>query len=304
MRMHELSQPSLARWLWAATADWLVVLATTALTMYLDSPWAWPAALLVIGNRQHALSILGHDGGHRLVSRRKWLNDALTNLLCFWPLGVGIHGYRKFHFSHHRLTGTVADPELELKRLATPLYDLPATRGRMVRQFCKDLLGGGLREIIDLVQHVRPLTAGDRLGPLLWWMMVGGLCVALGWWLAVLLWFGAMLSAYWATFRLRIWIEHIGTSDTHRVHAAWWQRLLFAPHNTWYHYEHHRWPAVPCSRLPALRRLDPEVPVLPLQELFARYAQQAPVGSEQLGTTFSEQPVETLARPAEIFANF
>jgi fatty acid desaturase len=30
-------------------------------------------AIVVIGNRQHALSIMAHDGGHFLAAKNKWL---------------------------------------------------------------------------------------------------------------------------------------------------------------------------------------------------------------------------------------
>lgn len=282
MHANDLSQPRPGPWLRAATLDWLAITAAAAaLALHLDELWAYLLAALVVGNRQHALAILGHDGGHRLVCRRKWLNDALTNLLCFWPLGAGIHSYRRFHFAHHRSTGTALDPELELKRRATPRYDLPTSRLRMVCHFAQDLLGGGIREIIDLVEHMRPMTWGDRFGPLLWWLTVGSVCIALGALPIVLLWFGSLLTVYWAMFRLRIWTEHMGTTETHRIEANWWQRLLYAPHNTWYHFEHHRWPNVPFSCLPAARELDSATPVIGVHELFAEYARMAATGSGQ-----------------------
>lgn len=261
--------------------DWLVIGGALALSLYGDHFGGYLLAVLVIGNRQHALSILGHDGGHRSVCRTRWLNDALTNVLCFWPLGVGIHSYRKFHFAHHRLTGTALDPELAFKRRAAPCYDLPATYRVLGCQYIKDLLGGGIREVVNLVRQIRPITSGDRFGPFMWWVGAGSACLHFGCWQAPLLWFGSLLTTYWATFRLRIWIEHIGTSATHRVHLCWWHRLLFAPHNTWYHYEHHRWPSISFAQLPAARRLDHTVPVVRMKDLFAFFQSSAPVPSGQ-----------------------
>lgn len=290
MRGNTLTRPCLYRWLMAATIDWGVIVGALALSLYANSLAGHLLAVLVIGNRQHALSILGHDGGHRSVCRTRWLNDALTNLLCFWPLGVGIHSYRKFHFAHHRLTGTPLDPELEFKRRAAPCYDLPATNRVLGRQFVKDLLGGGIREVIGLVKQIRPITLGDRFGPLLWWTIAGSACLYGGCWQAPLLWFGAIVTTYWATFRLRIWIEHMGTNCTHRVWLCWWQRLLFAPHNTWYHYEHHRWPAIPFARLPAARNLDHTVPVVPMQDLLVFFETSDPVPSGQAASMTADSP--------------
>ena len=49
--------------------DWAVIAASLALF------WRWPsaltllAAILITGNRQHALTVLGHDGTHYTLSR-------------------------------------------------------------------------------------------------------------------------------------------------------------------------------------------------------------------------------------------
>ena len=81
--------------------------------------------------------------------------------------------------------------ELYLKERLSPRYDLPRTPGALLQRFGLDLLGGGAGELIDFARYLRPLTWGDRLGPLLWWGVVGGTCVALGYWQAILLWFRA-----------------------------------------------------------------------------------------------------------------
>jgi hypothetical protein len=110
---------------------------------------------------------------------------------------------------------------------------------------------------------------------------VGSAGVALGYWPVIALWFGALATSYWAFFHLRMWIEHVGTDGTHRVYLSWWQRLLFAPHNTWYHYEHHRWPSVPCHLLPRARLLDQTVPIVTWSELLRHYRLAPPVASAQ-----------------------
>lgn len=293
----DLSPPSALRWCLAAVWDWALILAALAVAIVSQHPAVYVLAVLVIGNRQHALSILGHDGGHRLVCRKRWLNDALTNLLAFWPMMVGIHAYRKFHFAHHRLTGEADDPELALKGRAAPRYDLPAPRPRLLRRFVFDLLGGGADEVLDLALYIRPLTWSDRLGPIAWWLVVGGACVAAGFWQAPAVWFVALVTSYWATFRLRIWTEHMGTTGTHRIHVAWWQRVLFAPHNTWYHYEHHRWPAVPFYRLPAARSLDRDEPVVSLTEVLHGYAAATATHSGQ-AVALEPQPATAQAEAA------
>jgi hypothetical protein len=74
-------------------------------------------------------------------------------------------------------------------------------------------------------------------------------------------------TTFWAVFRLRIYIEHVGIPETHRVHLSLWQRVLFAPHNIWIHWEHHKHPFVPYYQLPHIRVKYKDVPVLTFNEL-------------------------------------
>jgi fatty acid desaturase len=241
--------------------------------------WAsYLLAGLVIGTRQHALAILGHEGAHRLVCRGRRLNDLITAFLCFSPLGLGLHAYRKHHFTHHRHPGTEVDPELAYKRSRSPQWDLPA-RKRLRWYFLKDILGLGVKDLVYVMLVVPPVCVWDVLGPLLWWSAAVTIVVLCGQMWMLALWFGSLITVFWTMFRLRVWTEHLGTADVHRVAAHWWQRLLFLPHNTWYHYEHHRWPSIPCWNLPAARALDQKVPVLSLSELFESYQTAAPISS-------------------------
>src|SRR6185369_6198964 len=86
-RLAELNRPALGRWLLALAFDWGLIAATmVAVHLLHHHPLAWAAALIVIGTRQHAISILGHEAVHRSVSRKRWLNDTLAQVACFWPM--------------------------------------------------------------------------------------------------------------------------------------------------------------------------------------------------------------------------
>ena len=50
---------------------------------------------------------------------------------------------------------------------------------------------------------------------------------------------------------------------------------MFAPHFVWAHYEHHRWPVIPCHRLLDARTTDTSVPVLSFSELLDHFATPA-----------------------------
>jgi fatty acid desaturase len=180
-----LSKPNLLRWLAAAFTDYAIVMLAMAAAYYafeyaqtnrfaatsdIVAFAAIVVAVIVIGTRQHAILVLAHDGGHGHLSENRKLNDLLTNLFSFWPFGLGVSGYRKFHFAHHRYMGTESDPELFLKKQAAPAYDLPASRQRILRGAAAALLGGGLSEQISIIRYIVCRDSlRDILAPIAMW---------------------------------------------------------------------------------------------------------------------------------------
>ena len=278
-----LSKPSLLRWSVALFVDYSVVVlamvaAHSAFGFARQRDFAAVPdllafavigfAILVIGTRQHGILVLGHDGSHGLVSRKVWWNDLLTNLFCFWPFGMGLSGYRKFHFAHHRHMGTESDPELIHKKSAAPRFDLPATPARIVGHAVVALFGAGIADQAFLIKYI---VSRDSLAPVaMWAVFVLGFWVFDAWWVPVL-WFTALGTSFWASTLMRVWTEHMGTEETHRIYARPIYRLLFLPHNIWYHFEHHRFPAVPFWNLRRARALDIETPVQSLEALLLSY---------------------------------
>src|ERR1700688_1090593 len=138
----------LSIWTCAAMRDWLIIAA--ALTATSVAGW-WPCYVLawvVIGNRQLALHVLGHDGVHQLVCRNRFANDLLTNILSFWPLWTSLSAFRQFHFEHHRHVGTQQDPEVIAKG-TKPGCDPPATKANILQWLARDLCGGGIASMIQ-----------------------------------------------------------------------------------------------------------------------------------------------------------
>jgi fatty acid desaturase len=277
----------LSRWLVLVTLDWAVIVLALVLAGVVDHWSTYVLAVVVIGTRQHALALMGHDGAHRLVCRSRWLNDVASMLLCFWPLGLWLTAYRKHHFTHHRLPGTARDPELAYKRSRAPQWDLPAAPRCLFGYLLKDILGLGVLDLAYVMRVVPPVRALDVVGPILWWSAALSILIASGNIWILIIWLAAVVTVFWAMFRLRVWTERLGTAYVHRVSAQWWQRVLFLPHNTWCHYEHHRWPSVPCWNLPRTRTLDPAVPVLSLEKLFQSYWTAQPIAS---GVPLAEVP--------------
>src|SRR5271166_5247785 len=254
-------------WLKDALLDWLVILCTVAIVHKFANPLTALVSLLIIGNRQHALAILGHDGTHFTLSHNRRLNDFLTNLLAFWPLGLTVSGYRLLHFRHHRDAGTENDPELGHKRARAPQWDLPAGPFRILKYALWDLVGFSFPDYVIILKFSKPATRAEYIPLLCFHAAAIALLAASGLWWAGLLWYGGLVTTFMMSFRLRLWLEHQGTADTHRLHLDFWQAAILAPHNSWMHWEHHSFPTVPYHRLPEARKHVAEKPVWTLREL-------------------------------------
>ena len=279
--LRALAQPDPWRWLAHISGEWPIIAAYMVLAYAVDQVVAYVVAASVIGTRQHALGLLYHDGAHGLISRRKWLNDGLTIFCVGLPLGIPLAGYRQFHFRHHRCVGTVDDPELSHKR-SLPQWTLPNSRGRIYGLMLFDLVGAGIPHIAFVIYLARPRQVWEGLlvpmfiAAVLWACWVTGL-----WWIP-LMWWGGLLTTFWAVFRHRIWFEHVGTNQAHRFTARRWERWLFFPYQSDHHWEHHLAPGVPCHRLPAVRQLYPLACPSGTADLFAHFSQSSAIASGHL----------------------
>lgn len=238
---------NLVIWLLVALVDWTFIAAAIVCAHSFSEPWIYAVTWLVIGNRQHALAILGHDGGHKLICKSRWLNDSLTYLFCFGPLFASMGPYRNFHFAHHRHLGSDQDPEL----LLAPKNLAPLTALSVIRSFCLDLLGAGLPELIAFANFLKPIS----WIPFAWWAAFAALMLGIGYWDGLLLFAVSIGTSYWAWFRCRTYTEHYGIKGTSIIKPNLLVRLI-CPHNTWAHYEHHERPSTPFWKLAALRRVN------------------------------------------------
>jgi fatty acid desaturase len=265
--LRELGTRSMFQWLTDAAMDWAVIAAALAAVALWPHVAVFAAAVLVIGNRQHALTVLGHDGTHYTLSHKTRLNDLLTNLLCFWPLGLTVSGYRALHYAHHAHTGTESDPELGHKRMRAPQWDLPNKPIRVLRHAMMDLIGYSLADYVIIVRFAKPQSRREYAPLALFHLAALGLLLWSGMWLAAAAWYVSLVTSFMMFFRLRLWLEHQGTDDTQRLALTWWQGALLAPHNAWHHWEHHNYPTIPYHRLPEARRRLAGPAILTLRDL-------------------------------------
>ncbi len=280
--LQTLSRLKLFPWVLDTVIDWGVIIASFYSIYLFPNIFTVCMAILIIGNRQHGLTIMGHEGTHFRICENRKLNDFLANILCFWAIGLTGDGYRKLHKQHHQNTGTEHDPELAHKQSRAPQWDLPAGPLRILKYALSDLAGMSLPDYWIIVSYSKPDHKSDYLPLFLWHALSTGVCLALGLWWVPIIWYFSLVTSFMMSFRLRLWLEHQGTSDTHRLHLTKIQGALLAPHNIWLHWEHHKYSSIPYYNLPKARNHMQSVDVMDLNELIAFFRNTCPSKSGEV----------------------
>lgn len=280
LKIINLQKPAFARWVLTCVANWLVIVLSFYVAFYCENLCVDFLVILVIGNRQHAIALLGHEGAHFTLSSNRAWNDILTGIFTFWPLGVSLIGYREFHFTHHSRLGTINDPELEHKKAFAPGYDLPISRSKIIFYFIKDILCLSSNEVLLAIKFFTPKNKIHLLIPNLFLVALAITLIYFGFLWAIILWFIAIYSSFWAFFRIRIYIEHVGTIETHRVVTSPLLNLIFFPYGSDTHWEHHQWPAMPYYNRKKARALIAEPGLIKINELFKSYENEKQVQIE------------------------
>lgn len=278
-KIRTLSKQATLPWVTDAILDWLLIGSALFFACRINSFFAYFLALFIIGNRQHALAILGHDGAHFTIhSDRKW-NDFLSNIFCFWPLLITTEGYRRLHFTHHNHTGTSKDPELLHKKARSPQWNLPLNKQKVFFYVVKDIFGYSLPDLFIILTFSKPDDKKQLLPALAMHSIFVSIALASGYWQIPLLWYGALATTFMMFFRLRLWIEHQGTFTTQRVTLNPLQAMVIAPHKAWLHWEHHLFPTVPYSRLENARLILKGPPPLNISQLLSGLEKSTPLPS-------------------------
>ena len=61
------------------------------------SPWVWPITFVLMGRAHAQFASLMHEAAHRLLFRKKWLNDFVGRWLLGYPSLTNVDGYRRVH---------------------------------------------------------------------------------------------------------------------------------------------------------------------------------------------------------------
>ena len=237
------------------------------------SAWAPVIALLaiiVIGSRQFALTILMHDAAHYALLPDKKFNDVVANWFCGYPVLGHTQGYRKVHFKHHQHTEQDADPDLWLSRR----YPIPASS--LVRKFMRDLTGiAGFRRVYQTIASAfriptgseqsgffsREISGFTRISGFIAANLVIFLLMSLiNPWYYLWFWWVPFLTWYSFIYRLRHIAEHAMVPAESHMNVARTTKVSpliawsFAPFHVNYHAEHHLFPAAPWYSLPKLHQ--------------------------------------------------
>ncbi|ULQ47187.1 fatty acid desaturase family protein [Flagellatimonas centrodinii] len=266
---------------WALLSTWSVIALSFAALAYWPNPLTFLLVVGVLGGRQLALAILGHEAAHRTLFRHRGLNDWAGDWLAARWIWNDVPRYRIHHMRHHAHTGTEGDPDLSL------VAPFPTTRRSLWKKVLRDLTGvTGVRRIaaqvlIDIgvfeytvAAKVTPRPSAGRrwadyaaegarnmAGVVLTNALMFAVLALIGHAWLYAAWGVAYLTTFSLFIRLRSIAEHAcmaRSSDplrnTRTTRAGWLARMTVAPFNVNFHLEHHLLAAVPWFRLPALHR--------------------------------------------------
>jgi fatty acid desaturase len=246
-------------------AEWAVIMAAIYFCERFWHPYLYILAVILIGSRQHALTILMHDGVHYRLFRNRLINDWVSEVVLAWPHLISARAYRKNHFGHHKFLNTEQDPDFK-RRIGDEAWVFPKPASDLATLLIRDLLG---LNTLRLLRLAGSLLRGDTVS-------YSFLAVRYGFYLAVLstiiyagafkgfllFWIIPLFTWFLFIFHVRSIAEHsaIDPSDSQfplirTVRGAWLEKIFLAPKNVNYHTEHHFFPSVPFYRLPALHAL-------------------------------------------------
>jgi len=263
-QVREFSRLRPSRVVFDTALSWAIILAAWTLVALRPSLLTVLIAIPIVGNRYYALFIQGHDGLHRRLFRKRWLNDLYCDALVLGPIGAITRLNNQNHLKHHQTLSTELDPDRHkytCTNKADPIQLLSFMTG----------LTSVFRSAYNVFVKPAARTAAKGEGYTLrdfvilasWQAaLLGGLTWFIGWWAFPVLW---LLPTYVFMFladNLRSFLEHAqiegdAAGDQHRLityHAVGLERCLLSPLYMNLHAAHHLWPSIPYYNLPAADR--------------------------------------------------
>ena len=239
---------------------WVQIIGILVGAMWWGHPFGWVIAFILMGRAHAQLAALMHEAAHRLLFRRKAVNDWVGRWLLGYPGLTNVDGYRRVHMAHHRQEFGPDEPDI-------PLYiGYPITPASLRRKLTRDLTGrtGGKllraqlrswrspdprprRTLYKILGVQAALAATSALAgyPFVYW----------------LLWLLPYLTVWRVINRLRSIAEHGGMMQspdrretTHSVVQHLGARSFLVPYWIGWHLAHHCDSGVPMRHLPRFHR--------------------------------------------------
>jgi len=245
----------------AILGNWLLIFASWWLVVSV-SFYFIPLTILLMGNRQRALSNLLHEASHCNLGKTLRAKSSAADLFLAAPFFNSIIRYRELHREHHLHLGSdERDPDFihkESYKNASPwrimrdhIFNLKAVRGTLLGQFFK-------------------VTQRERVRMFLWWAVVLTVLALVSTPLNALLFFAMWMfsigTVYHSITMFREVSDHVGLEPGTLVGFSRNSpikslgTLFFHPHNNAYHLAHHMDQRVPFNRLPQAHKLFMKYP--------------------------------------------
>jgi len=212
------------------TLEWCAITTAFIVACLWPNVLVWWLCALLIGTRQHALAIMGHWAVHNLVP-----NSKIFKWLCFAPSGVAPSLYQKHHFTHHKNISGSEDVEATIANKFKERWSKPRKLDVVL-----DSVGLHADEMLFIMR-----TLSNWKSSLLYVCFLGILFLLFGW--AFVLWPIASLTGVMVCQRLRARTEHDHLNNPGKTIVtalpSLFKRLLYLPHYTWLHAEHHSSPS-------------------------------------------------------------
>lgn len=248
--------------------NWLAIFLIFAFVYFWTNPLSILIALPLLAGRQLGLSIIMHDCGHNIFFSTKEKNAFYGQWFAANAVLQDLPAYAKGHLNHHRLAGTVQDPDLNNYRA------YPVSKESFKRKVIRDITGQTGWKLLKLIFKASKMAfskdenARKFSKPFIqeWFVqlvLLAVLTITMSPWLYVL-WLASWLSVYMLIVRLRQIAEHAAVDNLYELDPRkntrttipnWLERVFIAPNYVNYHLEHHFLASVPCYHLPALHKL-------------------------------------------------
>jgi fatty acid desaturase len=220
-----------------------------------------PALVLLAGQGLHVFGIIGHDGMHFNLHRKRVVS-AVTGILVssFIPFHSDL-GFALWHSRHHRWTNTDQDPDIAIfRRHRTFLTRLLLARPTASRQHLRETVRIAFgREPVKVelplsLAAVRSLARFNLLCSCAW--LAAHVYVTLRWPAVGIFSIWLPYAATVMMSGIRPYVEHAGTGHDKFENSRTWSSpffdFFFLGHN--YHLAHHLVPRVPTYRLRSFHR--------------------------------------------------